>query len=46
MIAPYTWMCDYVDMDIAPEQLMQRLIMTGSEVDGYEELGLHLKKVV
>jgi len=46
MIAPYKWMCDYVDMDIAPNELMQRLIMTGSEVDGFEQLGQHLKKVV
>lgn len=46
MIAPYKWMCDYVDMELSPEELMQSLIMTGSEVEGFEELGLHLKKVV
>ena len=46
MIAPYKWMCDYVDMDIDAEELEQSLIMTGSEVNGYEELGVHLKKVV
>ena len=46
MIAPYKWLCDYVDMDIAPDELMQKLIMTGSEVDGYKELGADIKKVV
>ena len=46
MIAPYKWMCDYVDMDISAEELMQSLIMTGSEVNGYEELGADLKKVI
>ncbi len=46
MIAPYKWMCDYVDMDLDAEELKQSLIMTGSEVNGYEELGVHLKKVV
>ena len=46
MIAPYKWMCDYVDMDLEPKELEQSLIMTGSEVNGYEELGVHLKKVV
>lgn len=46
MIAPYKWLCDYVNMDISPDELMQKLIMTGSEVDGYEELGAEIKKVV
>jgi len=46
MIAPYKWLCDYVDMDISPEQLAQKLIMTGSEVDGCKELGLGLDKVI
>ncbi len=46
MIAPYKWLCDYVDMDIEPEALMRKLIMTGSAVDGYKELGVGLEKVV
>lgn len=46
MIAPYKWLCDYVDMDIAPDELMKKLIMTGSEVDGFRELGADIKKVV
>ncbi len=46
MIAPYKWLCDYVDMDIAPEELAKKLIMTGSAVDGFEELGAEIKDVV
>ncbi len=46
MIAPYKWLSDYVDMDITPEELMQKLIMTGSEVDGVKELGSALNEVV
>lgn len=46
MIAPYKWMSDYVDMDIAPEDLAQRLIMTGSGVDGFRKLGASLENVV
>ena len=46
MIAPYKWLCDYVDMDLGADELMQKLIMTGSEVDGYSELGADIKKVV
>ena len=46
MIAPYKWMQDYVDMDLAPEELAQRLIMTGTAVDSWEVLGESLEKVV
>lgn len=46
MIAPYKWLCDYVDMDIAPEELIQRLIMTGCQAEGYRELGSGLENVV
>ncbi len=46
MIAPYKWLCDYVDIDMAPEALAQKLIMTGSAVDGCKELGAGLNNVV
>ncbi len=46
MKAPYKWLRDYVDLDISPEQLSQRLIMTGSAVDGYNELGAGLDNVI
>lgn len=46
MIAPYRWLRDYVDMDIAPDELMKKLIMTGCQVEGYKELGADIKNVV
>ncbi len=46
MIAPYKWLSDYVDMDVAPDELEKKLIMTGSAVEGYRELGAELKNVV
>ncbi len=46
MIAPYKWLCDYVDMDAAPDELTKKLIMAGTAVDGYKELGAELKNVV
>ena len=46
MIAPYKWLCDYVDIDAAPENLAQKLIMTGSAVDGCKELGAGLNNVI
>jgi phenylalanyl-tRNA synthetase beta chain len=46
MIAPYKWLCDYVDMDIAPEELKRKLIMTGCQVEGYRDLGTGLHGVV
>lgn len=45
MIAPYRWLRDYVDMDIAPDELMKKLIMTGCQVEGYKELGADIKDV-
>ncbi len=46
MIAPYGWLREYVDIDVTPEKLMKKLIMTGSEVNGVKELGAGLKDVV
>lgn len=46
MIAPYRWLCDYVDMDTAPKELAKKLIMTGCQVEGYKELGSDIKDVV
>jgi|AGTN01.2.fsa_nt_gi phenylalanyl-tRNA synthetase, beta subunit, non-spirochete bacterial len=46
MIAPYKWLCDYVDMDALPDELAKKLIMTGSAVDGYKELGAEIRHVV
>ncbi len=46
MIAPYKWLCDYTDIDLSPDMLAQKLIMTGSAVDGCKELGAGLDGVI
>ncbi len=46
MIAPYKWLCDYTDIDLSPDMLAQKLIMTGSAVDGCKELGAGLNGVI
>ena len=46
MIAPYKWLSDYVELNTEPEEIMNKLIMTGSTVDGYKELGSDIKNVV
>ena len=46
MIAPYKWLYDYVNMDLEPAELAKKLIMTGTAVDGYRELGAEMKNVV
>lgn len=46
MIAPYKWLCDYINMDLTPDALSGKLIATGTAVEGYEELGSDIKKVV
>ena len=46
MIAPYKWLKDYIDTDLGPDELAQKLIATGAAVDGYSELGADIKKVV
>ena len=37
MIAPYKWLCDYVDIDVSPAELGKKLIMTGTQVEGIRE---------
>ncbi len=46
MIAPYRWLRDYVDIDIMPDELAKKLIMTGCQVEGYKELGADIRDVV
>ncbi len=46
MIAPYKWLRDYVEMDIEPAELAKKLIMAGTAVDRFEELGAEIKSVV
>ncbi|HLY31486.1 MAG TPA: phenylalanine--tRNA ligase subunit beta, partial [Ktedonobacterales bacterium] len=36
MKAPYTWLKEYVDIDLSPEELAERLTLVGLEVDRVE----------
>lgn len=46
MIAPFKWLKDYVDIDISPEELAEKMIMTGNGVEGMENLADRMKNVV
>jgi len=46
MLAPLSWLKKYVDIDVDPQTLSDMLTMTGSEVEGFENLGKGLEKVV
>ena len=42
----YSWLKEYVDIDITPKELEERLFSSGFEVEGVEYLGENLEKVV
>lgn len=46
MIVTYSWLKEFVDCDLAPEDLAHRLTMAGLEVDAMEKLGEGLDSVV
>lgn len=46
MIASYKWLQDYVAIDVSPEELADRMVMTGNGVEHVEKLGAQMKKVV
>ncbi|MCD8205801.1 MAG: phenylalanine--tRNA ligase subunit beta [Clostridia bacterium] len=46
MIAPLSWLKDYVDIDITPEELKGRLFGCGFEVEDARELGADISGVV
>ena len=46
MLAPLSWLKKYVEIDKDPETLTSMLTMTGSEVEGYENLAKGLDHVV
>ena len=39
MRVPLSWLRDYVDVDLTPEQLADRLTLLGMEVQGIERIG-------
>lgn len=42
----YSWLKEYVDIDITPKELESKLFSVGFEVEGVEYLGENLEKVV
>ena len=42
MRVPLSWLREYVDVDLTPEQLAERLTLLGMEVKGIEPLGRRL----
>src|SRR5512142_2748923 len=46
MRVPLGWLADYVDIDLTPEQLAERLTLLGMEVKGIERWGADWRHVV
>lgn len=46
MRVPLSWLKDYVDIDLTPEQLAERLTLLGMEVKGLERWGADWQNVV
>ena len=46
MKVPLSWLRDYVDVDLTPEQLAERLTLLGMEVQGIEQRGADWRNVV
>ena len=41
----YSWLKDYVDIDVTPKELEEKLFSVGFEVEGVEYLGENMEKV-
>jgi phenylalanyl-tRNA synthetase beta chain len=46
MRVPLSWLRDYVDFDLPPERLAERLTLLGLEVKGIEHIGADWQSVV
>lgn len=46
MNLPMSWLGDYMDIDVTPKEYADRLTMTGSKVEGYENMGESVQNVV
>ena len=46
MILPFSWLKEYVDVDVTPEELEQKLFSCGFEVEGLTRLGKDVTNVV
>ena len=46
MKAPLSWLKEYVDIDVSPEELVNKLFSCGFEVEGVEYIGKNIDKIV
>src|SRR5215207_11123587 len=46
MRVPLSWLREYVDIELTPEQLAERLTLMGMEVQGIERIGDDWRSVV
>ncbi|MGI6706993.1 MAG: phenylalanine--tRNA ligase subunit beta [Clostridia bacterium] len=46
MLVPLKWLKRYTDIDIPVKEFIDRMTMTGSNVEGYESLGKDISRVV
>ena len=46
MVAPFSWLKEYVDIDVTPEQLQEKLFSCGFEVEELHQTGEEISGVV
>ena len=46
MLAPLSWLKQYVKIDMAPEEFARRMIMNGNAVEEVENLAAEVENVV
>ena len=46
MLAPISWLKEYVDIDISPKELEEKLFSAGFEVEEVKELGKEKERAV
>ncbi len=46
MNLPMSWLNDYMDIDVTPKEYADRMTMSGSKVEGYENMGENVQNVV
>ncbi|MBR6978108.1 MAG: phenylalanine--tRNA ligase subunit beta, partial [Lachnospiraceae bacterium] len=46
MLVPLSWLREYVDIDVTPDELEERLFSCGFEVEEKHELGRDISNVV
>ncbi len=46
MLVPYSWLKNYVKIDLSIEEFTKRMVMSGTAVEGYEDCGKEVSNVV